>query len=321
MLLSIGLIALGIILLVAGGETLLRGAVGLATLLRLTHAVIGLTVVAAGTSVPELAVSGVAAYQGKVDIAVANVIGSNIFNITVILGLCALIRPFALTGNTIKLEYPVLALVTLLCLVVAQDGEINRLDASLFLAVYVGFTAYLVSLVRQQVTAAETRELNAEVKELTPAENRPRAWVCLALVTAGALLLAGGAHATVTGAAELARLFGWSERLIGLTIVSAGTGLPEVVASLVSSVRGRSDVALGNVIGSNLFNILAVLGLSAMASPLPVQPALMASDSWWMLGVTLLLFPILFTGLRVRRWEGGLLLVVYCVYLGLLLTG
>ena len=114
--------------------------------------------------------------------------------------------------------------MTLLCLVVAQDGEINRLDASLFLAVYVGFTAYLVSLVRQQVTAAETRELKAEVKELTPAENRPRAWVCLALVTAGALLLAGGAHATVTGAAELARLLGWSERVIGLTIVSVGRG-------------------------------------------------------------------------------------------------
>ena len=156
----------------------------------------------------------------------------------------------------------------------------------------------------------------------TPAENRPRAWVCLALVTAGALLLAGGAHATVTGAAELARLFGWSERLIGLTIVSVGTGLPEVVASLVSSVRGRSDVALGNVIGSNLFNILAVLGLSAMASPLPVQPALMASDSWWMLGSDAAdCSRSCSRDCGVRRWEGGLLLVVYCVYLGSLLTG
>ena len=218
--------------------------------------------VAAGTSVPELAVSGIAAYQGKPDIAVANVVGSNIFNIAFILGLCALIRPLAITGNTIRLEYPVLALVTLLCLVIAQDGEINRLDASLCLAVYVGFTAYLVSLVRQQVTAAEAQELKAEVKELTPSEKRPRAWVCVALVSGGVVLLAGGAHATVTGASELARLLGWSERVIGLTIVSIGTGLPEVVASLVSSVRGRSDVAIGNVIGSNLFNILAILGLS-----------------------------------------------------------
>jgi cation:H+ antiporter len=138
MLFSIGLIAFGIVLLVGGGEILLRGAVGLATLLRLTPAVIGLTVVAAGTSVPELAVSGVAAYQGNSDIAVANVVGSNIFNITIILGGCALIRPLSITGNTIKLEYPVLALVTLLCLVIAQDGIINRLDGILCLAVYYG---------------------------------------------------------------------------------------------------------------------------------------------------------------------------------------
>ena len=321
MLVSIGLIALGIVLLVAGGEMLLRGAVGLASILRLTPAVIGLTVVAAGTSVPELAVSAIAAYQGKPDIAVANVVGSNIFNIAVILGICALIRPLAITGNTIRLEYPVLALVTLLCLVIAQDGEINRLDAALCLAVYMGFTAYLVGLVRGQVTTSEAQNLRAEVDELTPSAARPRAWVCIALVAAGAALLAGGAHSTVTGAVELARLFQWSERVIGLTIVSIGTSLPEVVASLVSSARGRSDVAIGNVIGSNLFNILAILGLSGMFAPLPVQPELLASDCWWMLGITLLLFPIMFTGFRVSRWEGGLLLAAYGTYMALLLHG
>jgi cation:H+ antiporter len=319
LLLSLGLIVLGIVLLAVGGETLLRGAVGLASLLRLTPAVIGLTVVAAGTSVPELAVSGIAAYQSKSDIAVANVVGSNIFNVTVIVGICALIRPLAITGNTIKLEYPVLALVTLLCLVIAQDGQINWLDAMLCLAVYVGFTAYLVGLVRQQVTAAEAIELKAEVQELTPATKSPKARVCALLVLAGVALLAAGAHATVTGAVDLARLVGLSERVIGLTIVSAGTGLPEVVASLVSSVRGRSDVAIGNVIGSNLFNILVILGSSAMIVPLHIQPAIYASDCWWMLGVTLLLFPIMFTGLRVNRWEGGLLLAAYCLYLGILL--
>jgi cation:H+ antiporter len=305
---------------VAGGEALLRGAVGLATLLNLTPAVIGLTVVAAGTSVPELAVSGIAAYQGKLDIAVANVVGSNIFNITVILGLCALVRPVAIVGNTIKLEYPVLVLVTLLALVIAQDGEINRLDAVLYLAIYVCFTAYLVSLVREQVTAAETRELTAEVEELTPAAGRPRQWTTLAYVIAGVILLAIGAQLTVTGAVELARLLGWSERVIGLTIVSAGTGLPEVVASLVSSVRGRSDVAIGNVIGSNLFNILAILGLSAIIHPLPVQAAIFTTDCWWMLGTTLILFPFMFTGRLVNRWEGSVLLVLYGVYLWQLLA-
>jgi cation:H+ antiporter len=318
-IIAIALILLGIVMLVAGGETLLRGAVGLATLLRLTPAVIGLTVVAAGTSVPELAVSGVAAFHGNVDIAAANVVGSNIFNITVILGICALVRPYDIVGNTIKFEYPVLLLVTLLALVIAHDGQINRLDGLLCVAIYITFTAYLVRLVRRQVTTTEEKDLTAEVTELTPAEKKPKPWICLLLLAAGVVLLAGGAHATVTGAVELARLLGLSERVIGLTIVSAGTGLPEVVASIVSSIRGRSDIAVGNVIGSNLFNILGVLGICALISPIPVQPELVASDLWWMLGITLLIFPILLTGARVSRWEGGVLLATYVVYIGILL--
>ena len=302
-----------------GGEALLRGAVGLATLLKLTPAIIGLTVVAAGTSVPELAVSGLAAYRGSVEIAVANVIGSNIFNITVIVGLSALVRPMAIAGNTIRLEYPVLALVTLMCVVIVNDGEVNRLDAILFLAVYVGFTVYMVSLVRSQVTAEEAREWTEEVQDLTPSKNQPRGWASALLVALGVALLAGGAQATITGAVGLARLLGWSERVIGLTIVSAGTSLPEVVASLVSSLRGRSDVAIGNAIGSNLFNILVILGISALFSPLPVSAELISKDCWWMLGVTLLLFPFMFTGFRINRWEGVLLLAAYGVYLGVLL--
>lgn len=184
MLLSSLFVLLGVILLVAGGEALLRGAVGLSILFRLTPAVIGLTVVAAGTSVPELAVSTIAAYQGKLDIAVANVVGSNIFNMTVIIGLCAISRPVRIVGNTINLEYPVLALVTLLALVIAQDGEINRLDAVLCLAVYICFTAYLVGLVRGQVTSAESHELKVEVAELTLSSRKPRVSVLLASVTA-----------------------------------------------------------------------------------------------------------------------------------------
>jgi len=319
-IISLALVMLGMLLLVVGGEALLRGAVGLASLLKLTPAVIGLTVVAAGTSVPELAVSGLAAFHGHADLAVSNVVGSNIFNIGAIIGLCAAIRPLAITGNTIRLEYPVLALVTLMSLAIAQDGKINRLDGALFLAVYVCFTAYLVGLVREQVTADESGALSAEVEELTPKRRAtPGLWVCLSLVALGAALLAGGAQATVEGATRIARALGWSDRIIGLTIVSMGTGLPEVVASLVSSVRGRSDVAIGNVIGSNLFNILGTLGLTSLVAPLPVQPELMHSDFWWMLGVTLVLFPLMFTQRRVARWEGFGLLALYAVYLGLLL--
>ena len=320
MLLSIGLVILGLILLVIGGEALLRGAVGIATLAKLTPAVIGLTVVAAGTSVPELAVSGIASYQGKTDIAVANVVGSNIFNITVILGLCALVLPTPITGNTIKLEYPVLALVTLLCLVLARDGTFHRLDGILCVAIYIVFTAYTVRLVRQQMTVSETREMREQVSELVVESACPRSWVSVLLLLVGIVLLAGGAHATVTGAADLARLLGLSERVIGLTIVSAGTGLPEVVASLVSSVRGRSDIAIGNVIGSNLFNILGTLGISSIVSPLAVQPELVAMDFWWMLGVTFVLFPIMFTRLRISRMEGLFLLAIYVTYLAILLS-
>ena len=319
MLISLALVAAGVLLLVAGGESLLRGAVGLATLLRLTPAIIGLTVVAAGTSVPELAVSAMAAWKGQADIAVANVIGSNIFNITVILGLCVLIRPLQITGNTIKLEYPVLALVSLLCLALAQDGSINALDAVLLLSIYVGFTAFMVSLVRGQVNAAEAAGLTEEVEALS-ASSPARPLLSVGLVVAGAALLAGGAQLTVTGAVGLARLLGWSERVIGLTIVSAGTGLPEVMASLVSSIRGRSDMAIGNVIGSNLFNILGALGICALFSPLPVEATLISFDGWWMLGLTLLLFPLMYTKLRIDRWEGGVLLVGYLSYLGLVLT-
>lgn len=320
MLIPLALVALGIVLLVAGGEALLRGAVGLASLLRLTPAVIGLTVVAAGTSVPELAVSGIAAMEDKVDIAVANVIGSNIFNLAVIIGMCSLIKPLAITGNTSQLEYPVLALVSLLFITLAQDGLINRLDAILCISVYVAFTAYLVRLVRGQVTMSEARELKGEVSELTPQDGSLTAGKCLIYVVVGVALLGGGAQATVEGAVRLARLLGWSERIIGLTIVSAGTGLPEVVASLVSSYRGRSDMALGNVIGSNLFNILGILGITGMITDLPVQPDLIRSDAWWMLGITLVMFPIMWTGNRVARWEGALLAAIYVVYMVQLLS-
>lgn len=321
MLWALILIVVGLAMLVLGGETLLRGAVGVAALLRLTPAVIGLTVVAAGTSVPELAVSAIAALNGSSDISVGNVVGSNIFNVAFILGSCALVGPLAISGNTIKLEYPVLALVTLMYVAVCQDGIINWVDAALFLAVYLGFTTYLVTLVREQVNVAEAKEFAAEVKELTPEPARPRAWVCLCLLAGGVALLAGGAQATVSGAVEIARLCGLSERVIGLTIVAGGTGLPEVVTSLVSSYRGRDDVAIGNVIGSNLFNILGVLGISGLIQPLPVDPAIVASDNVWMLGVTWLLFPMMFTGLRINRIEGALLLGTYATYIGFVLAG
>jgi cation:H+ antiporter len=317
---SIALIAVGLCLLVAGGEALLRGAVSLATLARVTPAVIGLTVVAAGTSVPELAVSAVAATQGKLDIAVGNVVGSNIFNITFIIGLAALIRPLAIGGNTIVLEYPVLAMVTLLCVAISDHGAIHRLDGALFIMIYVLFLTYVVSLVRRQLTPTETAQLTEEAQELSLEErNLPRLLPSIGYLIGGVVFLSLGAQATVMGAVEIGKFFGMTERVIGLTIVAAGTGLPEIVTSLVSSIRGRDDVAVGNVIGSNLFNILGILGINSLIAPLPIAPEIASSDNWWMLGVTALLFPIMHSGRRINRAEGGLLLAVYVTYTTMLL--
>jgi cation:H+ antiporter len=319
MLTALALVGLGLALLAAGGEVLLRGAVGLASRLRLSPAVIGLTVVAAGTSVPELAVSVVASMEGRTDIAVGNVVGSNVFNVLLIVGLCALVRPLTIGGNTIRLEYPVMAIVTLMCLALTQDGTVNRLDAVLLLVVYLSFTAYMVTLVRGQMNSTETREFSAAAGSLATPPALRALPVLLGLVAAGAALLAAGAQSTVTGAIALATWLGLSERVIGLTIVAAGTSLPEVVTSLVSVVRGRDDVALGNVIGSNIFNILGILGLSAAIAPLSVHPAIIASDNWWMLGSALVLFPIMVTGLRVNRLEGALMLSLYVGYVTMLL--
>jgi len=314
------LIGVGLALLAGGGEVLLRGAVGLAARLRLSPAIIGLTVVAAGTSVPELAVSVLASVEQQTDIAVGNVVGSNLFNLLVILGLSALVRPLAIGGNTIRLEYPVLVLVTLLFLALTQDGQVNRLDAALLLSVYVGFTTYMISLVRQQMSAQEVQEFTAEARDRDRGEPGAGLARMLLLVAVGIVLLGVGAQATVSGAVALASWFGLSERVVGLTIVAAGTSLPEIVTSLVSVARGRDDVAIGNVIGSSLFNILGILGLSAAIAPLGVDGSIVSSDNWWMLGATLLIFPMMVSAARVGRLEGAVLLAVYAYYLTRLLA-
>lgn len=318
---SLGYILVGLVILVFGGEILLRGAVVLAERMKLTPAIIGLTVVAAGTSVPELAVSALAAWRGSTDIAIGNVVGSNIGNLMLVLGISAIVRPLAVTGNAIRLEYPVMAIVTLMYVAIAQDGTVNRLDGTLFLVVYMCFTAYLVSLVRDNLKREELEGLEGEVRELSgesvPSEGGGKA---IGLIVAGVVLLAGGAHATVTGAMGLAEMLGMSERTIGLTVVAIGTSLPEIVTSMVSAYRGRTDIAIGNVIGSNLFNILGILGLSSLVQPLAVSTAMIASDHWWMLGVTLLLFPMMRTGMRIGRLEGLFAMAVYAVYVTLLVT-
>lgn len=317
MLIPIVLIIVGLLLLAGGGELLLRGAVAVARLLKMSPALVGLTIVAAATSVPELAVSLAAAIKGSSDIAVGNVVGSNIVNISMILGVAALISGLAIGGRTIKLEYPVLALITFLFIVVSRDGLVDRMDGVLFIIIYVLFTTYMVGLVRKEMTPDEEAQFSREAAELgAGAIGSGRA---AALIATGIALLWAGAEVTVAGAIDIAKALGMSDRVVGLTIVAVGTSLPEIVASVISSMRGRDDVAVGNLLGSNLFNILIILGLTAVIKPTGVNPEIIASDNWWMLGVTLLIFPIMYTQLRVSRGEGLLLCGAYGVYVALLL--
>lgn len=312
---SIMSLIIGLVLLVLGGEALLRGAVGAARVLKLSPALVGLTIVAAATSVPELAVSLLAAINGTSDIAVGNVVGSNIANITLILGVSASICALSITGNAIRYEYPVLILASYLAVVLAADGQIGALDGSLMLLFYGMFSTYMVALVRHQMSAGE--EQGYEEAGLT-GDAMPVSRLMLFLIV-GIALLWGGAQLTVVGAIEIARLFGISDRVIGLTVVAVGTSLPEIVASVISSLRGRHDIAIGNLIGSNIFNLLVILGLTGTIHPIAVSAEIRSYDNWWMLATAIFLFPLMRTGFRVSRLEGVLLIVIYAGYLATLL--
>lgn len=313
------LAATGLALLTGGAELLVRGAASIARLARVTPAVVGLTIVAMGTSFPELTVSVVAALEGRPDVAVGNVVGSNIFNVAVIAGLAALILPLPVQGATVRLEWPFMFAASFIGLLLARDGAIDRLEAGFFLIALILFVAYVVQLARQEVTASEAEHFASAVAALEVRPGRAAVAVDLGWIVAGLGLLTIGGRLLVGGAVDLARLAGATERVIGLTLVAVGTSLPELATSVVASVRRQPEIAIGNLIGSNIFNVLGILGVVAVLRPVPVSPSLVAVDMWWMVGIALLLLPILRSGFRISRWEGVLLLGAYGVYLMVLL--
>ena len=320
MMFMAGAVILGLVLLVAGGEALVRGATALALRLKIPPAVVGLTIVAAGTSMPELVVSVQAALAGSPALAVGNVVGSNIFNIAAILGVAALISPLRVQGNTVRLEWPVMALAAWQLHLLSRDGTLDRLEGAFFLGALVAFTAYLVHVVRRGATEAETQALES-VSPQEPDEGEPPLPAALGALLLGVALLVGGAHALVYGASEIARAVGVSEAVIGLTVVAAGTSLPELAASAVAAWKGRDDIAVANVVGSNIFNVLAIAGTTAIIHPLPVPAEIIARDNLWMLAVSLLLLPLMRSDMRISRLEGAVLLAAFITYLGLLMTG
>ncbi|MBV6475306.1 MAG: calcium/sodium antiporter [Rhodocyclaceae bacterium] len=317
---SIAMFILGLITLVGGAQLLVRGASRLALSFGISPLVVGLTVVAFGTSAPELAVSVRSSWGGQVDIALGNVVGSNIFNVLFILGLSALVAPLLVAPQLIRQEVPLMIGASLLVFGVALDGGIGRADGALLFGLLV---AYMVFLIRQ--SRRESRATQDEYAQEFAAPSAG-AWdshwgAQLALIVGGLALLVLGANWLVDAAVSFARALGLSEMVIGLTIVAAGTSLPEVATSVVATLRGERDIAVGNVIGSNTFNLLGVLGLSSLVAPqaLPVAPAMLSFDLPVMIGVALACLPIFFTGHLIARWEGALFLAYYAAYMAYLL--
>ncbi len=275
---------------------------------------VGLTVVAFGTSAPETAVSVGAVLQGNSDIAVGNVVGSNIFNVLFILGVSALIAPLVIHRQLVRQEVPIMIGASVILCVMALDGRIGRFDAALLAAMLVAYTVFLVAAVAPRRQARPTKRRSRMCRL---ASRWDRHWsVQVLLVVAGLALLVLGADWLVDAAIEFARALGVSDLVIGLTIVAAGTSLPEVATSIVATLRGERDIAVGNVVGSNTFNILGCLGASGLVAPggLIVAPPLLAFDLWVMLAAAVACFPIFVTGRQIARWEGSLFLLYYVAY-------
>ncbi len=310
------LFVVGLGLLILGAELLVRGASRLAVSLGISPLVVGLTVVAFGTSSPELAVSVQSTWSGQVDIALGNVVGSNIFNVLFILGLSALITPLLVHQQLVRQEVPLMIFASLLVCGLAWDGAIGRFDGALLAGLLAAYIVFVIVQSRRNPSAAVEAEYD-EALAIEPGRGWDRHWaVQVAMVLVGLALLVQGSNWLVQGAVTFATWLGVSELVIGLTIVAAGTSLPEVATSVLAAIRGERDIAVGNVVGSNLFNLLGVLGVASLVSPagLPVAASMLAFDLPVMVMVAVACLPIFFTGHLIARWEGGLFFAYYVAY-------
>jgi cation:H+ antiporter len=311
----LGLLLAGLILLVLGAEALVRGASRLANSLGISPLIVGLTIVAYGTSSPEMAVSVQSSLAGQADIALGNVVGSNIFNVLAILGISALVAPLVVAQQLIRLDVPIMIGVSVLAMFFGLDGKIQPSDGIVLVIGCILYTLFLIYQSRKEknleVQAEYAREYGL-VKSLSIAQ-----WaINLGLIVGGLGLLVQGSRWLVDSSITVARALGVSELVIGLTLVAAGTSLPELATSLIASFRGERDIAVGNVVGSNIFNILAVLGVSAIVSPagITVSDAALRFDLPVMIAVAVACLPIFFTGNVIARWEGFLFLGYYLAY-------
>jgi cation:H+ antiporter len=308
---SIGFLVAGLVLLVVGAELLVKGSSRFAFKLGIPTTVIGLTIVAYGTGAPEMIVSAQASLNGQSDLSLGNVVGSNIFNVLFILGLSAVITPLVVGRQIIWQEVPIMIGVSLLPLLLGFDGTISRMDGVILLVLLVSYTWLQVRMA--------LKESHSKKNDLALESVIPRGWstpVCLMAMGGGLGILVWGARWFLQSAVVIARSFGVDELVIGLTIVAAGTSLPEVATSVLASIRGEKDIAVGNVVGSNIFNVLGVLGVAALIGPngVSVSPALLRFDIPIMIAVSVSCLPIFLTGHKLVRWEGFVFLFYFVGY-------
>ncbi len=310
----------GLALLISGAEALVRGASRIAAAVGISPLVIGLTVVAFGTSSPELAVSIMSGISGKSDIALGNVVGSNIFNILFILGLSALIIPLVVHQQLIRLDVPILVGLSLLVWLMAADGFLRPWEGLALVALGIAYTVLVIRMSKKEKDKAIQQEYEEAFGEKTPG-GKTNIWRSLLFVVAGLVLLVLGSRWLVDSAVSIAQSLGVSDLVIGLTIIAAGTSLPEVATSIIAGLRGERDIAVGNAVGSNLFNIFFILGLAALAGKggIAVPDTALRFDLPVMVIVAMGCLPIFFTGSRLDRWEGGVFLLYYGAYTGFLI--
>jgi len=311
----------GLIGLIAGAELLVRGATKLALSFGISPLVVGLTIVAFGTSSPELAVSVGAVVNGQTDIALGNVVGSNVFNVLFILGLSALITPLVVNIQLIRQEVPIMVGASFLLMALSLDGRLSWNDGAMLTVLMVAYTVFLVVQSRKETQAARD-EYAAEVKPAARGGWDERLPVQLSLIVVGLAFLVLGSQWLVQASVIFAKALGVSDVVIGLTIVAAGTSMPEVAASVMAAIKGERDIAVGNVVGSNTFNILGCLGISSLVSGsvgLGVPSSVLAFDIWVMLAVALACLPVFMTGREIARWEGGVFLLYYVAYVAYLI--
>ena len=304
MLIQLALLAVGFVLLVKGADWFVDGAASVAAKLGIPQLVIGLTIVAMGTSAPEAAVSLTAAFHGNADITIGNVVGSNILNVLIILGLAALICPMAMAKLTTFVDIPVTFGISLLLLVLGLDGSISRLDAAVLLAVFVGYLSYLFFMTKKGLISGESEDEVAQIQSV------PKALLFTAI---GLALIIVGSSFAVDAASAIAKMLGLSERFIGLTIVALGTSLPELFTSVAAAMKKNPDMAIGNIVGSNIFNILFIVGLSGMVIPVPFASAF-RFDTLVAAATMLLLFLLSLPKRRLGRIDGFILLMGYMAY-------